>query len=377
MKSDWKELKRFFTHPLFFIPILIPFLLEIILRIGLYDSLLKPLSYAANIKRIQHIIKYSSIDPQILIIGTSVPYQGLLLDHLNQKANNNIIFQSIATQGAYLTTQTMLLKYTLKHRENIKYMIHFADLDFPWQERYDIELANRSMLAQFPINETISLLKQNQYKLKIEDYRFFYIKILTYQNDLRDFLLNPYGRLKSITRFKKQFNPDYAFINNNYYSIGVYGTTIEECIQNAFKGIPYFDKNKKQITDEPHRTAVLDTCRMANYDPYKEPGRATWEYLFYIRLKNLYQFAINHNIKIITILPPYSIFMKYARDDKKANFWIQTIKKIHPEIIIRDHRFVLDDKNNLFYFYDTIHLNRIGAEKYTELFYNDIIKLIQ
>lgn len=378
MKSDWKELKKFFTSPIFYVPLFIVLSLEIFLRTGLYDSFLKPLSYAANIKRIKKIIKESEIDPNVLIVGTSVPYQGLLLDKLNEqskKDKQNIYFQSIATQGAYITTQTMLLKYALTYRKNIRYIIHFADIDFPWQERYDLELTNRSMLAQFNINETISLLKEVHYILKPEDYRYFYIKILTYQNDLRDLVLNPYNRIKSITRFKKSFNPNYVFINNNDYSLSSYGDTVEKCIENASKGIPFY-KNNKQITDEPHRTAVLDTCRMANYEPYFEPGRTNWENLFYLRLKKLYEIAQKNQIKIITILPPYSVFMKNARKELKAKFWIETIHKIDPKINILDHRFVLDDEKNLDYFYDTIHLNRLGAEKYTQIFYADVLSKI-
>jgi hypothetical protein len=379
MKSSTKELLKFFTHPIFYIPISLIFFLEIFLRTGIYDSFLKPLSYAANINRIKSIVKNSSIDPNVLVVGTSVPYQGLLLNDLNdysKKDQVNVVFQSIATQGAFLVTQNMLLNYTLRERDNIKYMIHFADLDFPWQQRYDLELANRSMLAQFDISETISILKEYEYIIKPEDYRFFYIKILTYQKDLRDFFLNPLGRFKSLSKSRKQLSQDYSFINNNDYALGYYGSTLEECINNAIKGIPYF-KDNQQITDEPHRTAVLDTCKMANYDPYYDPGRLTWENLFYIRLNHLYQTAFKNGLKIITILPPYSIFMQKTRDEKKAQFWVETIHKIDPNIIILDHRFVLDDDKNLFYFYDTIHLNRVGAEKYTQIFYKDIIKFIK
>lgn len=378
MRSDIKELNKFFFSPIFIIPISIIFILEIFLRTGIYNSILKPLSYTANIIRIQNIIKKSEIDPNILIVGTSVPYQGILVPFLNEESkrlNKPYVFQSIATQAAYLVTQTTLLEYTLEYKKNIKYIIHFADMDFPWQERYDLEIANRSMLAQFDLNHTLSLLNQFEYRLKGEDYRFFYIKILTYQNDLRDFLLNPYNRIKSLFRFKKNFDVNYAFTNNNYYSLASYGNTVEECIQNSSIGINYY-KNNQQITDEPHRTAVLSTCKMAGYDPSLEAGRYTWENLFIKRLNNLYQNILSKNIKLITILPPYSIFMEKARKEEKAKFWKETIKNIDPEIHIIDHRFVLDDSENLYYFYDTIHLNRMGAEKYTQIFFKDIQKYL-
>lgn len=370
--SNLKEIKQFFTHPIFFIPIGIIFLLEFFLRIGIYKEFLKPLSYAANIIRIQKVIDSSKIEPNILIVGTSVPYQGLLLDHLNEYGKEKkLIFQSIATQGAYLDTQTLLLDYALRKKEKIQIVVHFADLDFPWQQRYNLELSNRSMLAQFPIEEVFELLNQNQYQISGEDYRFFYIKILTYQNDLRDFLLNPYQRLKSIKRHKKNWNPDYSYINNINYSISVYGTTLEECKKNAYYGIPFF-MNNIQITDEPHRKAVLDTCTIATYDPYLEPGRTMWENLFSIRISNLYKRILERQKKLIVILPPYSKLMQNAKKKEKTDFWIHKIQSINKEISIIDLQNVLDDENNLEYFYDTIHLNRKGAEKFTKIFFDVI-----
>lgn len=367
-----KELKKFFIHPIFFIPVGMIFLLEFFLRIGIYKEILKPLSYAANIIRIQKIIDSSKIEPNVLIVGTSVPYQGLLLDQLNEYGKEKkLIFQSIATQGAYLDTQTLLLDYSLRRKKEIQIVVHFADLDFPWQQRFNLELANRSMLAQFPIDEVLELLKQNQYKISGEDYRFFYIKILTYQNDLRDLFLNPYQRLKSIIRHKKNWNPDYPYINNINYSISVYGSTLEECKKNAYYGIPFY-VNNIQITDEPHRKAVLDTCKIATYDPYLEPGRNIWENLFFIRISNLYKRILEKQKKLIVILPPYSKFMENAKKKEKADFWIQKIQSISKEISVINLQYVLDDEKNLDYFYDTIHLNRKGAEKFTKIFFNEI-----
>lgn len=374
--QNFKELVRFLISPFVLIPLSILLALEIFLRTEIYKNLLKPMSYAANIIRIQHVITNSKIDPRILIVGTSVPYQGLLLDKLNEYGKEKkITFQSIATQGAFLDTQTLLLKYALQKKSSIQYIVHFADLDFPWQQRYELELSNRSMLAQFPLKETIPLLKNNLYKISNEDYRFFYIKILTYQSDLRNFVLHPYDRLKSISRNKKNQHPDFSYINSSYYAISVYGKTIEECKKNAYYGISFY-KDNIQITDEPHRRAVLDTCKIAEYDPSLEPGKSQWENLFFVRLSNLYRVAMENHKKLIVILPPYSKFMLHARKKEKSDFWIQSIQKISKEINVLNLQFVLDDENNLDYFYDTIHLNRTGAEKFTKYFFDSLLTYI-
>lgn len=115
--QNFKELLRFLISPFVLIPLSILLALEIFLRTEIYKNLLKPMSYAANIIRIQHVITNSKIDPRILIVGTSVPYQGLLLDKLNEYGKEKkITFQSIATQGAFLDTQTLLLKYALQKK---------------------------------------------------------------------------------------------------------------------------------------------------------------------------------------------------------------------------------------------------------------------
>ncbi|MCS7205014.1 MAG: hypothetical protein NZ853_04905 [Leptospiraceae bacterium] len=377
MKSRWQELWKFLLSRYFLIPISLIVFLEIFLRLGWYDFFLKPQSYAANILRIKHIIKTSPIKPNFLIVGTSVPHQGILLDLLNDLAQANDLhwkFQSIATQAAFLETQTLLLEYTLQYHPQIKYIIHFADLDFPWQQSRNLETANRSMLAQFELQKTMELLKKNEYQITFEDYRFFYVKIFTYQQDLKDFLLNPFGRWKSIKKHQEKSNSLYPYINDAKYSIGIYAKTIHECIENATKGIPFF-QNQIQITDEPHRKAVLDTCRLSEIELMNEPEREQKERLFILRLSNLYKIIQEQNLGLIVVFPPYSFFAKNLRKEEKFEFWKKTLFSLNPNVILLDLRFVLDDEENLTYFYDTIHLNQYGAEVFTRIFFKKLLGL--
>ncbi len=116
--NRFKELFRFFTNPVFYIPLFLIIGIEILLRTGIYENILKPQSYLANVLRIKKIIKESRITPQILIMGTSIPYQGLLLNKLNQYSDY-FKFQSVATQAAFLETQYALLKYALENQKGI------------------------------------------------------------------------------------------------------------------------------------------------------------------------------------------------------------------------------------------------------------------
>ncbi len=241
-----------------------------------------------------------------------------------------------------------------------------------------MEVSNRSMLSQFNISFVLELLKNYHYELSFEDYAFFYIKMIQYKADLKDFLLNPFSRLKSIKKHRIKFNEynDYAFVNDSRYAISVYGKTVEECIENSKKGISFY-KEGLQITDEPHRRAVLDTCRMAIYDPFYSPNKFFSEKLYELRLTALYKFIIERDLHLIAIIPPYSDLAPHLKKEDKFNYLKNLIHSIDRKIIILDLRNSLSDEKNLEYFYDTIHLNQMGAEIFTEIFYSEIDRILR
>ncbi|MBW7857571.1 MAG: hypothetical protein H3C43_04590 [Leptonema sp. (in: Bacteria)] len=334
--------------------------------------MLKPESFAYNINRIRNVVRHTSYKPNALILGTSVAYQGILTPNLNKlaaKYGTSLRYQNAASQGALIETQHALLRDLAPSLTDVKWIIHVAEVNFPYQTRYELEPANRSMLAQFPRATTIDLLKEQQFVLSPRDYGFFYLRTLTYQGDLRDFVLNPPRRLKDLARAKKKMVPDTVYLNRNKYSIEVYGKTAAECTDHSLHGVGFFDTaTGEQVTDNPHRTAVLDTCRMALDDPKQKLGADTWRSLFFERLKSMHAEARRNNMQIVTVFAPYSEMVLPARQNDRLTMWQDELSKGDYFPYIIDLRNSLDGPKNLSYFYDTIHLNESGAEKFTEIF---------
>jgi hypothetical protein len=372
------ELWKFLKSPVFYFPAGLVLALELFLQSGLYNAVLKPESFAFNVNRIRSVVKQTSYRPNVLIIGTSVAYQGLLIPDLNQAARDSgLRFQSAATQAAMIETQHALLRDLAPSLPGLRWIIHVAEIDFPYQARHELESANRSMLAQFPREETLQLLKEHRFRLTPRDYAFFYLRTLTYQSDLRDFLLNPPRRFKSLARQRKKEIPDVVYLNQNRYAISAYGSNPEECEKNAIRGIPFFDDSGRQVTDEPHRTAVLDTCRNAGEDLRAKPGGNTWRTLFFHRLKKLHEEARKHNLRLVTVFAPYSEMMAPAHDPERIRVWQEEFAKAGYYSDIIDLRYTLDGPDNLSLFYDTIHLNRQGAERFTGIFYRRVEEFLR
>ena len=382
-KAAWKFIKS----PVFLFPAILIVGLELFLQTGLYRKFLKPESFAYNINRIRSVVKETSYHPNVLILGTSVAYQGLLISDLNEAAKGSgLRFQSAASQAAMIETQHALLRDLAPALPDLKWIIHVAEVNFPYQSRYELEPANRSMLAQFPRQDTMTLLNEHHFKLTTRDYGFFYLRTLTYQGDMRDFFLNPPRRLKSLARQKRDEVADVVYSNRNQYALSVYGHTANECSLHANQGVPFVNQAGVQITDEPHRTAVLETCRAALDDPRTKPGEDTWRRLFFLRLKNLHNEARKHNLKLVTVFAPYSELVLPARPADRINVWL---KEFDPKVSqneiedqaffgdIIDLRSSLDGADNLDLFYDTIHLNRSGAERFTQIFYRAVNSYLQ
>ena len=100
------ELKKFLKDPVFYVPVLFLLGLELFLQTPLYRKILEPNSYAENVNRITEIMKTSPVEPNVLILGTSVAYQGVNMPLLNKlMEKDGIVVQNGASQGAMLETQ--------------------------------------------------------------------------------------------------------------------------------------------------------------------------------------------------------------------------------------------------------------------------------
>ena len=365
-----KELTTLLKDSRFYIPAGFILCLEIFLQSGLYKYLLKPDSYAANIINIEHTTKDSPVHANYLILGTSVAYQGINLPLLNEKMKSrDAVFQSGASQGAKLITQHAIFRNIIPDLPRTKYIIHISEITFPWTARRTLDVANRSMLAQFPRFDTLKLLEKQGYILTADDYSNFLVRSVTYKSDLRDFFLGPLNRIKHLAREAKKEKSLYPYENWNEYGMDVLGSmTTRECADLVPENIKEFDTSNRRITDETHITAMKQTCQLAMYDPMSDPGSEQWADLYFERFAMLVKDADERGIQIITVFPPYSEFIQDPKAELKMKIWNEHLKKIYgsrPYTVINLWH-SLDGPENRSLFYDTIHLNRKGSLRFTE-----------
>ena len=95
-----REVLKFFGDIRFYAPIVFIILFELFLQSGAYAYIQKPRSAAKNVLNIVKYGKKSKLKPNLLVLGTSVAFEGVNLQLLNQKLKaNNMRAQSGACES--------------------------------------------------------------------------------------------------------------------------------------------------------------------------------------------------------------------------------------------------------------------------------------
>ena len=341
--------------------------LELFLQTGLYKSLMQPRSYADNVNRILRMAGQDK-DPQALILGTSVAYQGIQVPELNELLRKEAItVESGACEGAKLETQHLIMRALLDRMPHVKTVIHVVEASHPGTARFHQDQANRSMAAQFPRMEALHVLKSHNLKLEPSDYVYFFVRSITYQKDMRDFLLDPLDRFKGIGRRFREKPTGYIYENKYEYKLSAFPAKNPiECVEVATRA--NIEQMGKEVTDQHHRNAVVRTCQIVLMDPLAGSGNAQWTALFFQRLKVMYKDITDRGIKIIVVFSPYSDVIKDLNAEYRISEWQNGLAAItaRENYTTVDLRKSLDGPKNGDYYYDTIHLNREGATVFTK-----------
>lgn len=381
--------KKYLTDLRFWLPALMLLGLELFLQTGIYDAyMLEKYSYADSIGRNVRIIETSPVEPNALILGTSVAYQGLNVAELNTSLAANktgIVTQSAACEGCMLQTQHLLYRILKDKWPATNTIIHVADTTLSSKARYQYDVANGSMMAQLSRGEALELLRKHEFEVTYREYFYFYIRTIKNQRDLREFVLNPFRRIRTIGDRLKTPLPDYTHINDNLYSYAAFTARgdLAACATNAALGI---DDTKQPVpekkdgedlnpavhkTDRHHRNAVHVTCHIANLEKNQEPaGEAQWRDLYFRRLKKMYDEIYADGRRVITIIPPYSDLIQHANTDERIARWKRNIETINAG---RNYAFIdmrrslnsFDSAEGRKYFYDVLHLNAEGSIAWT------------
>ncbi len=373
-----KELISFLKDIRFLLPASLLVGFELFMQSGLYRHILQPRSYADNVNHVVDVDRSSPITPNLLILGTSVAYQGVNLPLLNELLKSEgIVAQSGASEGAKLITQHTIYHNLKKDLPKLQAVLHVTEVTMPYTARPQLDPPNRSMLAQFPGLDALQRMKAYDYEIKQEDLTFFFIRSITYQKDFRDLVLSPLSRIKRVGRRMREADSLYPYINEYKLKLSAYqATTLDECIRATERGIPeiYIQRNKEAV--KHHREAVRQTCELAKYDPMDHPDYREWGDRYFRELALFYNEVRNDGATVFTIFPPYSELIHDHHETERMATWHNELTAIAADgkPMYADLRNILHDPRNGDYFYDTIHLNREGSLKFTRALAKAIIK---
>jgi hypothetical protein len=343
-------------------------IIELSMQMGCYKGFLKKNSYAANVNRItEHVLsKQTELDPDILIVGTSLAYQGLSVPMLNKRLSP-LKVQSVAIPGGELIVQNLSLEKTLSKFKNVKYIIHVNEAEIPWVDYRTLSDGTLAMISEFDRKRVIQKIYEDKYTVKHSDLVYIIFKLVTYRRDIADLILNFDRRVKDYGRMRKTVNTNTFDYENQYMqNLAMYPfTNIDECLKISSPVSPIASGS-----DEFHKNAIYRTCQLAKESNLGfEKNELTG--LYYHRLSTLYQYIRSKNITLINVFPPLPYYLDFIHYPKRIEFWKTEFRNILGDTVINLHNCIPKEESPK-YFYDLIHLNRPGMEIFTNALSNSL-----
>lgn len=397
------EFNLFYKDKRFYLPILIFILFELFLNLGIYTPYLKKNSYAANINRISnHVVaQKENHDPDILLLGTSVAYEGLSPKILQESIDSTgLKIQSIAIPGSELIVQHLVSKKLLKEFPKVKYLIYVGEVTMPWVSQTGLGLPTLAMISEFPRLEVIPLLKEFEYvsnfKIPVlekefstsygfSDMSYILLKSIAYRRDINDLILDPGKRIKYISRDRSNPNTNFYYYENSHpEKMSSYQfQDLNDCVNKTrdFNNPPF-----PENSNIDHKKAIYDTCSLSIHtikelEPAMNASSADTfsTKLYFKRLKYVLDNYTRKNIQILTVFAPYSYTMGKIGGKPKMEVWNREIGNLLKEknAGILDLQDLFDGSDSNEYCYDTIHLNQLGMKVFSRALGKHILREIK
>ncbi len=363
-----KAIKDFFLNRQMGIVLFVLIFIELLFRWGLYTPYLKRNSYAANINLVtnQVTLAKKDLEPDVLILGTSIAFEGISLRLLNEELKSkNTKVQSIAVRASELVVQHAVLKKYLESFPKVKVLVHIIEPGMAWVDKDELTEPTLSMLSEVDPIQSFRYIKDFEYKPIGSDYLFLALKTVAYRKDISDFIVNPQDRLKALAR-KKPEEDAYPFVYENpqLESIEGYGLQgLEDCVSR----LP--GENRIPENSNPdHKRMVYETC-VVSFSIPRDPSKTDRTERYFRRLKKNYTLLQDRNIKIINVFAPYSNLLRAYSPKERMQVWREGLqealgdKQVLDAIDMQDS---LGSGDNGQYCYDMIHLNKKGMELFTK-----------
>lgn len=375
-----REYVKFFADKRFLSALLVLFTFEFCLQIGGYKPFLKKNSYAANVNRITaHAVKSrSELDPDILILGTSVAFEGLSVRILNEiLAETGYKVQTLAIPGSELIVQDQVLDNYLEEFPKAKVILHVMEAGMPWVDRDVLVLPTLAMLSELGNFKAIPVAKDFEYRIEWQDVGYLSFKSIAYRRDMNDFLYEPQERIKFLGREWRTPNTNpWDYDNPHPETVAAYKVrTIDECIE---KTGPHNQDPIPEGSSERHKKMLYDTCALSKSTP-TDTGSTPETERYFRRLSQIYKKIPQDRIRIVHVFAPYSEIIYHFGKSNRMPHWTQELNRVtqttlgYPQADIINLESLLDGDDNGKYCFDLIHLNRPGMEIFSKAL-GDILK---
>lgn len=374
-----KESIAFLTDKKMVVAIVFLLTLEGLLQLGFYKPYLKKNSYASNINRVtEHVVsKRDVLDPDILIVGTSVAFEGISIRILNQELQKSgWKTQSIAVRGSELVVQHRILEEYLDKFPNVKIILHVMEPGMPWVDRKHIVDPTLAMLSELGNFKAIPTVLDFEYNLEFSNYLYLIFKSVAYRKDLSDLVINFNERLKAISRKSKNPNLNaWDYENDHPESIDEYQLkSVDDCLTRLALHLPI---EIPKASNPDHRRMLFETCGIASVVP--QNSNATEDTKRYFRrLKKMYNYIGSKNIHIINVFAPYSDVIRKVNNEERMKVWHDGLSEAlstHQTLDEMDLQDSLGDINGK-YCFDLIHLNEAGMKEFTKILAKELEKKI-
>lgn len=367
-----REYIRFITDKRIVYSLLILISMEFCLQLGGYKPFLKKNSYAANVNRITgHAVDMKDeLDPDILILGTSVAFEGLSVRILNQVLEDTgYKVQTLAIPGSELIVQDSVVENYVKKFPRTKLILHVMEAGMPWVDRDVLILPTLAMLSELGNFRSIPKVNEFEYNAEWQDWMYLIFKSIAYRRDMKDFLTDPQERIKFLGREWREPNTNpWDYDNPHTETVSAYKVrTVDECLEKTNPG------NNDPIPENSsprHKKMLYDTCILSK-NTTDEVGSTEKTQRYFRRLSKIYNKIPKDKIKVIHVFAPYSEIIYHFGKERRMPLWKRELDRVtksslgYNQADIIDLESLLDGEDNGDYCFDLIHLNRRGMEKFS------------
>lgn len=341
-------------------------IVELLLRMGLYDKFLKPASHMGNsMTRLRALNEFGINRVHWITVGDSridwgIDHKKLLETRKTQKVNH----LRMSFGGANFMTIQAILKWSIDNMDALEGIVLGVSENKLTQKASFNKLYPKS----WPFKKALDFENYHMMKSDSEILRYFYsLALVNYFQDIKNFIQNPIERFNKIKKvdgknIERVFN--YRLTQDN--NICDYPLdTLEACINTAEK-INHLKKIPDGFSLPVKLCDSFKARRRQKHNISVGPEADEKEIIL------SWQRLINHVLQrekrmVFVLLPDHEMYEYLLKPDNAKSITDEIIEKFHnhPNFILLDFRELIKGSKQCEYYFDPLHFNNKGINLIT------------